>query len=169
MNWLIIVLRLIHIVFGIFWAGSMFFLASFLLPTARAAGPAGAPFMRRFAQSAFPNALAGSAVLTVLSGLWLMWTASGGDSAWFGSPTGITLSIGGLASIIALGFGLAVQRPATLRLGVIGASIDAAGGTPTAEQAAEVGVLQAKTVRGVRLLTWLLTVAVVCMAIARYV
>lgn len=166
---LVLVLRLVHIVFGIFWAGSMFFLASFLMPTARGAGPAGAPFMRRFAQSSFPNALAGSAVLTVLSGLGLMWTASGGDSTWFGSPAGITLSVGGLAAIVALGFGLAVQRPTTLRMGVVGAAIDAAGGTPTAEQAAEIIALQAKAMRGVRLLTWLLTVAVVCMAVARYV
>jgi len=142
---LLIVLRLVHVVFGVFWAGAIFFLVSFVLPAARSAGPAGGPYMRRLAQSSFVNALAGSAVLTVLSGFWLMWIVSGNLSpAWMGSPQGIALSIGGLAATVGLGIGLSVSRPAGKRMGVLAAAIDAAGGQPTEAQAAEVPALQAR-------------------------
>lgn len=170
MGALMIVLRLVHVVFGVFWAGSIFFMVSFLMPTARDAGPAGGPFMRRFAQSSFVNALAGAGVLTVLSGLWMMWIVSGNMSgAWFGSPQGITLSIGGLSAIVGLGIGLTMSRPAGMRMGVLAAAIEAAGGQPTPEQAAELPALQARMGRAGRWVAMLLAVAVVCMAVARYV
>ena len=40
MHALQLVLRLVHIVFGVFWVGAAFFLAMFLEPSIRAAGPA---------------------------------------------------------------------------------------------------------------------------------
>lgn len=169
MNWLIIVLRLIHILFGIFWAGAIFFIVSFLLPTARAAGPGSAPFMQRFARSGFLQAALGSGTLTVLSGLWLMWLVAGGNSEWFGSPTGITLSIGGLAAILALCIGWIMQRPTMQRLAAIAVAIEAAGGAATPEQMAELPALQARMAQRARWAAWLLAVAVVCMAVARYV
>lgn len=168
MNWLIIILRLIHILFGIFWAGAIFFIVSFLLPTARAAGPGSAPFMQRFARSGFLQAALGSGSLTVLSGVWLMWLVAGGNSEWFGSPTGITLSIGGLAAILALSMGFIFQRPTMKRLAAIAQAIEAAGGTATAEQQAELPALQARMGKIARAAAWLLAVAVVCMAVARY-
>lgn len=168
MNWLIIVLRLIHILFGIFWAGSIFFIVSFLLPTARAAGPAGAPFMQRFARAGFVNAALGSGALTALAGFGLMWTASKGDSAWYGSPTGIVLSIGALTALVTLGIGFFVQRPTMGRMKAIAIAIEQNGGAPTAEQAAELPLLQAKMGKVARTAAYLLAVTVVCMAVARY-
>jgi len=166
---LLIVLRLIHVGFGVFWAGAIFFLVSFVLPAAREAGPAGGPYMRRFAQSSFVNALAGSGVLTVLSGAWLLWIVSGNmNPAWMGSPQGVALSVGGLAAIVGLGIGLSVSRPAGMRMGVLAAAIEAAGGQPTPEQAAELPALQARMGRAGRWVAMLLGVAVVCMAVARY-
>ena len=169
MNFLPIVLRLVHVVFGVFWAGSMFFMVSFLLPIARDAGPAGAPFMRRFAQSKFTNAVAGSAVLTVLSGIWLFWLLSNGNKGFMASGRGITLSIGALSAIVALIFGLVVQRPIGERMATLAAEVDAAGGTPNAAQMAELPDLQRRLVRGVRIIASLLLVAVACMAVAQYV
>lgn len=170
MDVLLIVLRLVHVVFGIFWAGAVFFLVSFVLPAGRKAGPAGGPYMRRLAQSSFVNALAGSGALTVLSGWWLMWIVSGDmNPEWMGSPQGIVLSTGGLAATIGLGIGLAVSRPAGQRMGVLAAAIDAAGGQPTEAQAAELPALQARMAGAGRWVSILLFVAVVCMAVARYV
>jgi hypothetical protein len=167
---ILVLLRILHIVLGVFWAGSVFFVASFVLPTARAAGPAGGPFMRRFAMSGFINALTGSGVITVLTGLALMWYASGQlNAAWFGSPTGIVLSIGALSAIVALGIGLAVSRPAAMRMKALAEAIEAAGGTPTEAQLAELPALQAKMAGAVRWVSILLLIAVICMAGARYV
>ena len=39
------VLRIAHIVTGAFWVGTVIFLAAFLLPSLRAAGPAAGPVM----------------------------------------------------------------------------------------------------------------------------
>ncbi len=46
----IILLRLIHILSGVFWVGSVLFVARFLLPTLRAVGPAGGPVMQQLTQ-----------------------------------------------------------------------------------------------------------------------
>lgn len=169
MNLLLIILRLLHIVAGVFWAGSLFFMVSFMLPTAREAGPAGAPFMLRFARSSFVSAATGAGVVTVLAGIALMWVVSGQmGPGWFGSKMGITLSIGGLAAIIALGYGLLRQRPRMLRMGAIAEAIAASGGGPTDAQQGELASLQPEVVQGARLVAWLLAVSVVCMAVARY-
>jgi hypothetical protein len=165
-----VVLRLVHVVFGVFWAGSMFFVVSFLLPTARDAGPGGAPFMRRFARSSFVNAAVGSAVLTILSGLVMFWLVSSrADAGWMGSPEGITLSLGALAALIAFGIGLGYQRPAAMRLAALAAEIEAAGGAPSEAQQRELPAIQARMMRGGRWIATLLLVAVVCMGVFRYV
>lgn len=169
MNWLIIVLRLIHILFGVFWAGSIFFIVSFMLPTARAAGPAGAPFMQRFSRAGFVNAAIGSGALSSLAGFALMPLVSGGQSSWYGSPMGIAISIGALTALVALGMGVFVQRPTMARMAVIAVAVEAAGGTPTAEQMAELPALQARMSSVARIAAWLLGITVVCMAVARYV
>lgn len=169
MDFLLLLMRLVHVLFGVFWAGSMFFLVSFLLPVARDAGPAGAPFMRRFARSSFTSAAAGSALLTVLSGIWLFWQLSNLNAGFMGSGRGVTLSIGALAAIVALIYGLAVQRPVGKRMAALAEEVDAAGGTPSAAHLAELPGLQARLVRGARLIASLLLVSVACMAVARYV
>ena len=48
MNATMVVLRILHIFGGVFWAGSVFMATGFLLPAVRATGPAvGGPFMRQ--------------------------------------------------------------------------------------------------------------------------
>jgi hypothetical protein len=164
-----VLLRLVHIVFGVFWAGAVFFIVSFILPTARDAGPAGGPFMRRFAQSSFANALVGAGALTVLSGFVLLFYVSGQmNPGWLGSPTGIVLSIGGLAATVTLILGLAIQLPTVRRMAALARAVEAAGGQPTEAQAAELPALQARMSRIARWAAILLLVAVVTMAIARY-
>ena len=41
MNWLIVVLRLLHIFAGVFWAGAVFMLTRFVMPAVAASGPEG--------------------------------------------------------------------------------------------------------------------------------
>ncbi|MFN8423525.1 MAG: hypothetical protein U0470_09135 [Anaerolineae bacterium] len=168
MNWLIIVLRLIHILFGVFWAGSIFFIVSFMLPTARAAGPAGAVHAAVRAGRVRERRASGRARSSRRWPDSASWAVSNGDSAWFGSPTGIVLSIGALAALVTLAIGFFVQRPTMGRMKAIAIAIEQ-NGAPTPEQAAELPLLQAKMGKVARTAAWLLAITVVCMAVARYV
>ena len=170
MNWLIVVLRLLHIFAGVFWAGAIFTLARFVLPAVAATGPAGQQFMRQLMMvQGLSKTMMLAGVTAVVAGLWLM----GIDSAWFqpawmGSGMGVMLSIGGLAGIGAVVVGVRSGMRAA-RLGVLFKELDAAKGPPRPELVAEIQQIGAKLAAGVRAVAIMLAITVVCMAVARYV
>ena len=170
MDWYVIVLRVIHIAAGVFWVGAAFVLFLFIQPSVRATGPAGQEFMGHLTtRKNLPLVVLLSGVVTVLAGLLLYWRASGGfDTAWISSGPGISFTVGGVAAIVTLALGLAVTKPSIDRMGALGQEIASSGGPPTPEQAAELQRLQARTVLVGRVSLVLLAVAVVAMAIARY-
>jgi len=78
-NWLIIVLRLLHIFFGVFWGGAVFTAARFILPAAATSGAEGQRFMRRLMlEAGLTRAMIVSGAISVLAGLWLLWIDSAG-------------------------------------------------------------------------------------------
>ena len=81
MSPLITVLRLIHILCGVYWAGTVFFFVTFLEPTIRSLGPDGGKVMIRLFERGYLKLLPIFAVVTVLSGLWLLWILSSGFDA----------------------------------------------------------------------------------------
>jgi hypothetical protein len=81
----------------------------------------------------------------------------------------MTLGVGGLAGVIALIFGGAIVGRATAGMATIFRAVDAQGGPPTAEQTAELMTLRAKVGWAAKIVLPLLLVAVIAMAIARYV
>ena len=79
MNILIILLRLIHIVAGVFWVGANMFTAFFLSPAVAANGDAGQKLMGYMVTKArISERITIAAVLTVLAGAVLYWNNSGG-------------------------------------------------------------------------------------------
>lgn len=170
MNWLIVVLRLLHIFAGVFWAGAIFTLARFVLPAVAATGPAGQQFMRQLTMvQGLTKTMMLAGVTAVLAGLWLM----GIDSAWFqpswmGSSMGIVFSIGGLSGIGAAVVGVRSGMKAA-RLGGLFKELDAAKGAPRPELVAEIQEIGAKLASGVRAVAVMLVITVICMAVARYV
>ena len=84
---LTILLRLIHILGGLFWAGAMVLLAGFLIPTVRATGREGGRFMQILMQQQRLQFYLGLAAgLTVLSGLTLyVRMAAATHGAWAGT------------------------------------------------------------------------------------
>ena len=94
MNWLTVVLRIVHIGAGVFWMGSLFTVSNFVMPTAAAFGPEGPRFMRRLMlQQGLTRATLGSGGMTLLAGIWLMGIDSAGyQRAWFGGPMGVMIS-----------------------------------------------------------------------------
>lgn len=166
---LTIVLRLIHILAGVFWVGAIFLIASFLMPTARSVGPESGRFMQHLmVQRRLPVFLVIAMLLTVLSGfiMYARMTAAT-HGAWAGTPPGIGYGVGGLAAVFAAIIGGAVTGPAARRMAALGQQAAQAGGL-SAEQRAEVERLQARTTLGSRATAGFLAVAVAAMAIARY-
>jgi len=167
----VIVLRIVHIVAGVFWVGGAAVFTFFVEPSAKALGqPAGGQFMGHIAQKKkLPLFFAASGILTVVAGILLYIRDSGGfDPDWITSGVGLTLTVGGLAGIGALVLGVFFARPTVQRIGALGAQIQEAGGPPSEAQAAEMHALDARYQKLGWAIISLLALAVVAMAIARY-
>ena len=67
---LLILLRLIHVFAGVFWAGTAFAMSSQITPAVKASGEAGVKFMQQLGiKSNFSPVMGMAATLTFLSGL----------------------------------------------------------------------------------------------------
>ena len=168
---MLILLRLIHILFGVFWAGTAIFNAIFLLPAVRALGPAGGPVMQEIAgKRKLPVYFFISGILTVLSGFGLYWHDSAGfTNGFMRSAGGMTFGIGAILALVAVLLGVFVVTPAAIRAGKLGAEMAAGGRPPTPEQAAEMQRLQATLGKMAVVAAGLLTLTTIAMAVARYV
>lgn len=164
------VLRIVHVLAGVFWVGAAFTTFLFIQPTARELGPAAGPFMAHLAgRKHLIEAVLTAAGLTILAGLLMYWRVSGGlDADWISSAPGITITIGALAAIAAFVLGLTVVRPNIRATLAIGQAVAAGGGPPTPEQAAELDAIRIRSIAVGRAIVPLLLVAVAAMASARY-
>ena len=166
----ILVLRLVHVLGGIFWVGSGLFSTFFLMPAIMAAGPAAGPVMGALQQRRLFTILPVVALLTVLSGLRLMWITSGGfRPEYFETRSGATFAIAAAASIIAFALSLLVARPMAVRGSHLALEMARASEGPArAAIAAELARVRGRgaiaTMAGVAMLL----VAASGMAIARY-
>jgi hypothetical protein len=164
------VLRLIHILFGAFWFGAALFLATFMVPTIKALGPAGAPVMQHLTRvKKLSQHLLGVAWLTILSGFGLaMYDAGSLGMAWFRVGPGRAFGAGAVFALAAVSVGMVVSMPTARRIGALGEAIQAGGKPPSPEQQGEMGRLQARQAVAARLIALLLACAVAAMSVARY-
>ncbi len=165
-----IVLRLIHIFSGVFWVGSLLVVTGFLQPAAASAGAEGGRFMQRlFNQTRFGPVQGIAGALTVLSGLLMYLRDSAGlQLAWITSPSGLVLTIGALAGILAGVVGAALAGPAGTRLAALARELQASGTPPTAAQATQMQALQKRVNQVTLWATVLVVLALAAMATARY-
>jgi uncharacterized membrane protein len=170
MDTYMVVLRVVHILAGVFWVGAALMTFLFLQPTAREVGPAAAPFMAHLAgKRRLVDWVLRAAGLTVLAGLLMYWRVSGGlDPDWIGSAEGIAITVGALCGIAAFSLGLTIVKPSLMATLAIGHDVAVGGGTPTPEQAAKLQALQKRGKDVGQIIVPLLIVAVVAMAAARY-
>lgn len=166
----VIIARLLHVGLGVFWAGTIVFNATFLAPAIRDAGPDGAKVGAGLLQRRFADVMPVVAVLTILSGSYLLWRASGGfTTAYLTSRTGITLSAGALAALVGFGIGVAVMRPAMLGAAALSKSAASAAPEQREGMVAQAQALRLRAGSAGKVVAWLLTVSTVAMAVARYV
>lgn len=154
---LILIARAIHILSGVYWAGSMFVMAGTLLPAMRnpGAGPVLGPVMKGLGMR-----VGVAAILTILAGLYLMAALHPHDS----SPSGIVLGVGAAAAILAFLVALFISMPSGRKLTALLAAKDLAADEKNRQMAA----LQGRMALGARLMAGLLGLAVLCMAVFRY-
>jgi len=160
-------LRLLHIVFGVFWTGAHFYNALFLAPAMRDAGPAGDAVTRGLLERRLLDVMPAAALVTIASGCWLYWVASVGlQRSYVLSRPGLVYGLGTVATLIAFGIALGFMRPATLRamslLATDGDSAEKEGRNAVAQ------AIFARVERAEQGVAALLLVAVATMAVARY-
>ena len=166
----ILVLRLLHIGSGIFWAGSAMFFFFFLEPAARALGPQAGPVMHFLvSRKRVSRVITAAATVNVVAGALVYWRVSNGfDPAWTSSGTGIGLTIGAVAAIGAWAMGLVTIAPTVERIDAIGGQIAQAGGSPAPELLGEMHRLSDKLHKFGQIDIVLIGTAVFFMAISRY-
>lgn len=169
-NWLFLLLRVIHVVAGVLWVGGVVFMTRFLLPSARAAGPAAGPMMQQLSARKLAAYTPMVAILTVLAGFGLYWRDSAGfrSHEWLSSPSARTFGAGAVIALLVWVLGLVVISPAGRRMAALGATMGQ-GGPPAPEQIAEMQALQARMSWSSRAASVLLIITTVLMAVARYV
>lgn len=167
MNYFIVILRLIHILGGVFWVGSAVFSGFFVFPAVDATGDAGKKFLEYMvARAKVSTRIAISAVLAVLTGGWLYWIDSAGfTSGWKNSGAGLGFGIGGVLGLIGFVTGGLGSRE---RAAFVKLTAGISDGKPTGEQMDQIQKIQARSNRWGLISNIALILVVACMATARY-
>jgi uncharacterized membrane protein len=135
----LLVLRFIHIVASVCWAGGGFIFFLFVEPTAKTLAPTGMQFVQHMVtKRRFSIFMVVSSTLTVLSGALLLWLRAGGQ--WLNyvqTGPGLGFTLGSITGIVVYFVGMLGINPRAVKLAKLGAAIQAAGGPPTAAQGAE--------------------------------
>ena len=156
-----LILRLIHIVAGGFWAGAGILMGWVIAPAARSAGPGAGPFMQALLKRKVTVVLITAGLITIASGIWLLSIRRPTMSRW----QDWALVVGALSGIAAVTIGFALQRPTSKRMQALGAEIAAGGSSPSQAQGAEMGRLQANMIRYGSILSYLFVIALAGMAL----
>jgi uncharacterized membrane protein len=166
MDFVVLILRLIHIFGAVFWAGGSFMLVSFIEPTAMKTGEEGQKFMQYLgSRSKLSSSMGGASTFTLLSGLILYYLLFRNNfGGVMSSGYGIFLSLGALFGILAWIAGLYFQGRASARMKALSEQMAAAGGPPTPDQLAEMQALGKQLSMGGRISATLLTLALIGMA-----
>jgi hypothetical protein len=164
-----LVLRVVHVGLGVFWAGVVVFQALFLAPSVRDAGPDGAKVMAGLMKRGLLTVLPVVATLTIVTGLRLMMVLSHGfTGAWLRTGPGAAYTLGLIVSVVALTVGLGVLRPSILRAAALSQSAAQAAPADKDGLLARAQALRARAMTAGNVVAVLLVVATLTMAVGRY-
>jgi uncharacterized membrane protein len=135
----LLVLRFVHVVSSLCWAGGSFIFFLFVEPTAKTLAPTGMHFVEHMVtKRRFSIFMVVNSTLTLLSGALLFWQVSGGQLlGWMKTGPGLGFTLGSIAGVVVYFIGMFGVNPRAIKLSKISAEIQAAGGPPTPAQGAE--------------------------------
>ena len=160
MYWLVIVLRLVHVVSGALWIGMMAFSTYFLVPALGELGPEGGKVMAALQRRRLMTVMPLTALATLISGFWLYARFTAGSPGMMRTPIGLAFGLGGVAALIAFLIGIVLVRPAMMRAAAL--AQDPAGNKEEARR------LRQRAESMSRLVAPMLFFALGAMAVARY-
>lgn len=165
----LLTLRLIHVLCGVFWVGAGLYSTIFMVPAMAKAGPAAGPIMEELMRRKIFTVMPLAAILTMLTGLRLLWIVSGGFvPSYFTSPSGATFAIGGAMAIIGFFFGMFYLRPGQMKMGALAQQLASASDEQKPPLQAELAKVRKANATGTAAAMTMLTLSVVAMAVARY-
>lgn len=134
----LVILRFVHVVASVCWAGGGFIFFLFVEPTAKTLAPTGMQFVQHMVtKRRFSIFMVVSSTLTVLSGALLFWqSASGHWLEYMQTGPGLGFTLGSIVGVVVYCIGMFGVDPRAQKLAVIGQEIQAAGGPPTPAQGA---------------------------------
>ena len=165
MNVQMVIVRIIHIGFGMFWAGSALFLAFVLEPSLRTLGPTiQRPVMGALSRLIGPL-LGGSGVITIAAGTYLALRLRWGHlDTFFDTGWGWAILLGFVLAIAAMATG-GMTGLQVARMDRIGREME--GRPPNPEELAKIQRISTRLRRLGRTTATLLLIVVVAMASAR--
>jgi uncharacterized membrane protein len=133
------ILRLVHVISSVCWAGGAFIFFLFIEPTAKALAPNGMQFVEHMVtKRRFSIFMVISSTLTVVSGALLIWLSAGGQwSNYVNTGPGLGFTLGSIVGALVYLIGMFGVNPRAMKLARLGKEIQAAGGPPTPAQSAE--------------------------------
>ena len=169
MTYVMLILRLLHIVSGAFWVGTVITAVLFIEPTAQALDRDGERFFAHLViRRRLAVALAIAATVTVTAGALLYWIDSDGlRLEWITTGTGIAFTAGGLSALIALAIAAIILKPEVDRLATI-ADKDIGAAEAPAPSLIEDEAVERRLRRWSLIQVTLLVFAISAMAVARY-
>jgi uncharacterized membrane protein len=163
--YLIWLLRIVHIVAGMFWVGGTLMMTFFIAPTIGATAEAGQKFIGHLMSNLkFSQRMSAAAGLTILAGGLLYGYDASGSELWVSSGAGRGFGIGAVFGLIGFVFGIMIGRT-TKAMAQLGAQFQ---GKPTNEQVAQMQKLQKQQAVYSKTASAMLIISVIFMAIARY-
>ena len=170
MDPLFLLMRLLHVVLGVFWVGTIVFAATLMLPSIRDAGPDGGKVMFALLRRGYLTILPIVALITIVSGFWLyMALMKNAGPAWAGSMAARVYGVGAVAALVAFGLGIFIMRPNGLKVRAIMEALPTTPEGPARAALMDKLVLpRQKTAAIAPWIAGLLTIAAITMAVARY-
>jgi hypothetical protein len=169
MQTLILILRIVHVGLGVFWAGTVFFTNLYMFPAVQEAGPEGNKVMAALARRGFLQMLPIVAILNIISGLWLYWIMSGGlQPVYVHSKLGMMFAVSGVLAIVTFVIGVVVIRPSSQKAMQLAQSAATLSGPERDAAMATLAALRQRITLASRASAVLLGLTVVGMATARH-
>ena len=168
--YVVLILRIAHIACGVLWVGSAIFYIFLLIPAVRSAEAAGQKLMQNLGprMGSFMGVIT---TITIVSGalLYARYVTGGAILIWLKTGAGAAFTVGAVAALVSYVIGTTVFGKTQAKIGALGAAMGSAGGPPKPEQIAEMNRLQGFLMNAYRIDIALLVVALVAMAVARYI